>query len=303
MPLPTLAYWGLAYSVGLVCLSVTGLLYLKARRRQDLWLFLFMASMTFASVALSLRELLPPSPAIGSWSGFFGLAGAALCAATFPRFAAAQEELRFRERLSRALTWIGLCLALLDLVMPLGAPRWMATLAGALSIAALVAAVYFSLAWIYRSGKREGHAGKRMVRGRLAPPVFAVIMALVVCLDFLGGSSLMVPALAGRFMLFPALYTLLSGFLIAGKIGALGADGAGGQVEGEAGSEDKDKVLKRLGISGREAEVLALLAKGHTYREIADGLCISPATVKSHVAHLFNKTGARNKVELINLTK
>ena len=43
--------------------------------------------------------------------------------------------------------------------------------------------------------------------------------------------------------------------------------------------------------------------RGHTYREVADELFISPATVKSHVAHLFDKTGARNKVELINLTQ
>jgi DNA-binding CsgD family transcriptional regulator len=307
MPLLYLAYWGLAYTVGLICLAGMGLLFIRDRRGQDLWLFFFMASMTLASVALSLRECLPANEAIPSWPGFLALAGAALCAATFPRFAAAQENARSRERLARGLSWIGLCLAALDLALPLLPIRWMTDLAGGLSVVALVIAVYLSLAWIYRAGRlKKGDKGLRP-RGHRAPLAFAVFMALVVSLDFFGGAGRLWPSLAGHFLLFPSLYASLAVFLIVNKLRVLASRGQGeGQqagYKGEDGPGSRREAMARYRISEREAEVLALLAKGYTYREIADELFVSLSTVKSHVAHLFNKTGARNKVELINLTE
>ena len=40
------------------------------------------------------------------------------------------------------------------------------------------------------------------------------------------------------------------------------------------------------------------VARGRTNAEIADDLCISLSTVKSHLASLMSKLGARNRVEL-----
>ncbi len=48
----------------------------------------------------------------------------------------------------------------------------------------------------------------------------------------------------------------------------------------------------------REEEVLVTVALGRTNAEIADVLCISLSTVKTHLASLMNKLGARNRVEL-----
>ena len=56
--------------------------------------------------------------------------------------------------------------------------------------------------------------------------------------------------------------------------------------------------IKRYRISAREAEVLALLIEGNTNEEIADALYISLSTVKSHIASIFQKTGARNRLEV-----
>jgi ATP/maltotriose-dependent transcriptional regulator MalT len=44
-----------------------------------------------------------------------------------------------------------------------------------------------------------------------------------------------------------------------------------------------------LGISGRESDVLTLLATGHSNQEIADQLFISPNTVKTHLHQLYQK--------------
>lgn len=51
-------------------------------------------------------------------------------------------------------------------------------------------------------------------------------------------------------------------------------------------------------LTEREEEVLATLARGRTNTEIADELYISLSTVKTHVASLMDKLGARNRVEI-----
>lgn len=53
-----------------------------------------------------------------------------------------------------------------------------------------------------------------------------------------------------------------------------------------------------LGLSPREAEVARLLADGKSYKEIADLLGISLATVKTHIARAYQKTGSGTKMDL-----
>ncbi|MFF2832949.1 response regulator [Cellulosimicrobium cellulans] len=51
-------------------------------------------------------------------------------------------------------------------------------------------------------------------------------------------------------------------------------------------------------LTEREEEVLALVAQGRTNAEIAGELFVGLSTVKSHVASLMTKLGARNRVEI-----
>ena len=51
-------------------------------------------------------------------------------------------------------------------------------------------------------------------------------------------------------------------------------------------------------LTEREEQVLVTVARGRTNAEIADELSISLRTVKTHLASLMNKLGARNRVEL-----
>ena len=51
-------------------------------------------------------------------------------------------------------------------------------------------------------------------------------------------------------------------------------------------------------LTDREEQVLLTIARGRTNAEIADELHISLSTVKTHIASLMAKLGARNRVEV-----
>jgi DNA-binding CsgD family transcriptional regulator len=53
-------------------------------------------------------------------------------------------------------------------------------------------------------------------------------------------------------------------------------------------------------LSGRELEVLALLASGKTNREAAGELYVAEGTVKAHVASIYRKLGVRNRAAMLN---
>jgi len=50
-------------------------------------------------------------------------------------------------------------------------------------------------------------------------------------------------------------------------------------------------------LTGREVQVLSLLASGHTSSEIAEQLSLSVTTVQRHVANIYAKIGVRNRAE------
>jgi DNA-binding CsgD family transcriptional regulator len=60
------------------------------------------------------------------------------------------------------------------------------------------------------------------------------------------------------------------------------------------------KAQAALGISPRELAVLHEIAAGRSNKEIAAQLSVSPNTVKTHVANLFEKLDASRRTEAIN---
>jgi DNA-binding NarL/FixJ family response regulator len=52
-------------------------------------------------------------------------------------------------------------------------------------------------------------------------------------------------------------------------------------------------------LTPREAEVLKLIASGMSNAEIAAALVVSDATVKTHINHVFAKTGARDRAQAV----
>jgi DNA-binding NarL/FixJ family response regulator len=72
-----------------------------------------------------------------------------------------------------------------------------------------------------------------------------------------------------------------------------GAGRGTGRGAGPAGTRRLD------GVTERELEVLTLVGRGLSNTEIAEELFVSVATVKTHVARLFTKLDARDRVQLV----
>ncbi|MFD5495593.1 response regulator [Streptomyces sp. NPDC001812] len=70
---------------------------------------------------------------------------------------------------------------------------------------------------------------------------------------------------------------------------------------GTADDADRDPARARRldSLTGREREVLVLVAGGHSNDEIAERLEVSPLTVKTHVNRAMAKLGARDRAQLV----
>src|SRR2546422_920506 len=92
---------------------------------------------------------------------------------------------------------------------------------------------------------------------------------------------------------------------MAGDIQVVGEASNGREVLGlmENGGGEPDIVLLDIlmpeTFTAREVEVLQLLAFGHTNKDIADQLFISPDTVKTHLEHIFEKLGASDRTAAV----
>jgi DNA-binding NarL/FixJ family response regulator len=93
------------------------------------------------------------------------------------------------------------------------------------------------------------------------------------------------------------------------------AAGASGFVSKQLGAGDIVKAVRMVALgmevfgreeeelpgalSGREREVVGLIAAGATNREIAQRLYLSPHTVKEHTSAIYRKLGVRNRAEAV----
>ena len=87
----------------------------------------------------------------------------------------------------------------------------------------------------------------------------------------------------------------LAGFVLSAFQGVpVGSDdsGHGGVVSGANHDEELDR------LSAREQEVMRLIARGYTYKEVAAELFISIKTVETHVSSVLRKLQLANRTEL-----
>ena len=56
---------------------------------------------------------------------------------------------------------------------------------------------------------------------------------------------------------------------------------------------------RRLGLTRREQQLVPLIAKGFTNKEIANHFCLSEQTVKKHLYHSKHKIGAEDRLNIV----
>jgi len=61
-----------------------------------------------------------------------------------------------------------------------------------------------------------------------------------------------------------------------------------------------DAAIRSLGLTPRECEILELLASGQSIKEMARALRISPNTVKTHVARVYEKLDVSRRVPALD---
>jgi DNA-binding NarL/FixJ family response regulator len=101
-------------------------------------------------------------------------------------------------------------------------------------------------------------------------------------------------AAAHQTLLDPVVQQQLLASATAGAMPAAGpqGEGAGGPARPPATLPDD--------LTPREAEVLTLIARGLSNREIAAELFVSEATVKTHINHVFSKIDARDRAQAVH---
>jgi DNA-binding NarL/FixJ family response regulator len=127
------------------------------------------------------------------------------------------------------------------------------------------------------------------------------------------GEALLAPSITRRliseFARIPPLGTagpVTSGLPTVGRTAGPGlrespaGGGFGGRGPGGSGPSPTPRGIQVTGLlTDRECEVLRLVSAGLSNAEIANQLRISPATAKTHVAHLLTKLDARDRVQLV----
>jgi DNA-binding CsgD family transcriptional regulator len=64
-----------------------------------------------------------------------------------------------------------------------------------------------------------------------------------------------------------------------------------------------EKFFEKYEISPREREIIMLVLKGKSNKEIEDILFIAMGTVKNHIYNIYQKIGVKNRAQLITLFK
>lgn len=129
----------------------------------------------------------------------------------------------------------------------------------------------------------------RAVALRLAVPIAVVVAAI------LGGVVGSWPAAAAVTVVLALMLLVGAMMRIADEQGRSGApEPRRSQTTAPAGAWRNPHDLSR-----REVEVLSLIAGGLSNQEIAASLHISMATVKTHVNHIFSKTGVRDRAQAV----
>ena len=156
----------------------------------------------------------------------------------------------------------------------------------------------------------EHLAGDAWLAAACAIGVFALFCLLLMMADDLTRRLLRAGVAPGA---LPDSASALERDLVEGTAAYARADAASGardandagDVETDAGAvahAERLAAFSRLhGLTARETDVLAHLVRGRALAAIAERLCVSTGTVKTHALHIYAKTGVHSRQELMDL--
>ena len=72
-----------------------------------------------------------------------------------------------------------------------------------------------------------------------------------------------------------------------------------GEVERREGGDTGKRIGEEAGLSGRQVQILTLVAQGQTYRQVADTIGIAERTVKYHMAEILERLHLDNRAQVI----
>ena len=165
----------------------------------------------------------------------------------------------------------------------------------AVSLYASLCALYFSLRFFEE--KRRLTFNFLFLKIFLPTLIFSILILLNVNFNFISVFSLFVCFLLSSLSLIFILLGFLSNTAVFSETGENSSfDELNHRVADDHELSD-NRTLPDI-FSKREKEVAVLILQGMTTQETAESLFISPATVKTHIQHIYEKAGVRNRAEL-----
>ena len=64
-----------------------------------------------------------------------------------------------------------------------------------------------------------------------------------------------------------------------------------------------DIMTRKFGLTGRERDVLSILACGRPLADIERELCVARNTAKTHVRHIYAKLGVHSRAEVVAMVR
>ena len=145
----------------------------------------------------------------------------------------------------------------------------------------------------FRSRKLRHYQGAMRFTGW----ILLLLLPFFVMTDFFGWLlPFVAPFLNRNFSLLPAFYILMSlGALFSSALEILEPSATLEALE------PSDDFVREYSLTKREAEIAPLVLQCLSYKEIGECLFISPGTVRTHLTHIYEKTGTKNRLELSGL--
>lgn len=149
-----------------------------------------------------------------------------------------------------------------------------------------------------RMPQMDGFAGLRALRRLLPRTPIMVLSASEEAADLFGalesGASGYLPKSAPADVILDALRLVLAGGVYVPRALVSGGGKPLAPTDQGLGGSQRDGVL-----TPRQQDVLALIADGHSNKEIAHRLGTSEGTVKAHITAIMRALGVRNRIQLL----